>query len=282
MDSAPSIGFTLPLERNWVNPTLTENVVAFADSIAQACEQIHESGVAILPGQLLGQDLELARQLTYAGAEEDERLGRDPNGFALDYGDANVRVWNILNRGEVFADLVQRSVVIELITEFLGWPALLGNISANIAKPANEGGAWHQDQLSVPKPWPDKPQGLNCAWLLDDFTSDNGATEVVPGSHHLGEGEETKLLDGEVVPIIAPAGSHVIFESRVWQRTGVNRSASPRAALFAWYTTPIYRTQENWFLSLDRKVVESASDELLTLLAYKSQGLGLVYGQSPQ
>jgi hypothetical protein len=74
----------------------------------------------------------------------------------------------------------------------------------------------------------------------------------------------------------------MIFESRLYHRTGCNRSESPRAGLFGWYTRPIYRTQENWFLSLDQEIIDEASDELLVLLGYKTSGLGLVYGRSPR
>lgn len=52
--------------------------------------------------------------------------------------------------------------------------------------------------------------------------------------------------------------------------------------MFAFYTTPIYRTQENWFLTLDEEFLSAASDDLLTLLAYRSAGFGLVYGRSPR
>ncbi len=51
--------------------------------------------------------------------------------------------------------------------------------------------------------------------------------------------------------------------------------------MFAWYTKPIYRAQENWFLSLDPSIRQFASEEMLVLLGYKAQGLGLVYGASP-
>ena len=40
-------------------------------------------------------------------------------------------------------------------------------------------------------------------------------------------------------------------------------------------------SQKNWFLALDEQVLENASDHLLTLMGYKTQGLGLVYGRSP-
>jgi ectoine hydroxylase-related dioxygenase (phytanoyl-CoA dioxygenase family) len=80
----------------------------------------------------------------------------------------------------------------------------------------------------------------------------------------------------------APAGSVFAFESRIWHRTGANTSKDRyRAAVFPFYTTPIYRTQENWFLSLNPGIPRFASETLLTLLAYRSTGFGLVYGQSP-
>ncbi len=249
------------------------------DSTTQAREDIQRTGMALLSGQLREAQLELARQATYAAAVEDKQVGRDTDGFALDYGTGNVRVWNILNRHPVFAEMVQLPAILDLLKAVIGWPALLGNISANIAEPGSDGGMWHQDQLFIPKPWPEEPQGMNFAWLLDDFTETNGATEVIPGSHL---STEADLESGSSLPVVAPAGTLMVFESRLQHRTGKNRASAPRAALFGWYTKPIYRTQENWFLSLDKQVVESASDELLVLLGYKTQGFGLVYGRSPQ
>ena len=73
-----------------------------------------------------------------------------------------------------------------------------------------------------------------------------------------------------------------MFESRVWHKTGFNRTADERrAGVFGWYTRPIYRTQENWFLSLKPEVRQFATEEMLVLLGYKTQGLGLVNGASP-
>ncbi|MEM7098564.1 MAG: phytanoyl-CoA dioxygenase family protein [Pseudomonadota bacterium] len=251
----------------------------------QAKVDIANFGIALLADQLSEEQLRLARAATYAAAEDDVDLGRKAERFGLDYGVGNIRVWNILNRAPVFREIVQFPVVLELVQEVIGWPALLGNISANIAQPASEGGRWHQDQLFVPKPWPAEPQGLNMGWLLDDFTVHNGATEVLLGSHLLEEMDADRLtetLASEAVPVVAPAGTLLAMDSRVFHRTGCNRTKHPRAALFGWYTRPIYRTQENWFLSLDQSVVDEATDELLILLGYKTQGLGLVYGKSPR
>ncbi|MEZ5226392.1 MAG: hypothetical protein R2710_06865 [Acidimicrobiales bacterium] len=72
------------------------------------------------------------------------------------------------------------------------------------------------------------------------------------------------------------------FDARLWHQTGANTTTDQyRAAALGWYTRPIYRTQENWFLSLNPSVRQFASDELLELLGYKTHGLGLVNGISP-
>jgi ectoine hydroxylase-related dioxygenase (phytanoyl-CoA dioxygenase family) len=124
---------------------------------------------------------------------------------------------------------------------------------------------------------------MNVAWCIDDFTRANGATEVVVGSHRWNRMPTPEDADVEMVSAEAPAGSVIAFESRTWHRTGENTSRDKRrAAVFPFYTTTIYRPQENWFLSLSPGVVNTASDALLTLLAYKSEGFGLVYGRSPR
>ena len=111
---------------------------------------------------------------------------------------------------------------------------------------------------------------------------ENGATQVVVGSHRWNRGPTDADAGVAMVSLQAPAGSIFAFESRVWHRAGANSSKDQtRAAIFPFYSTPIYRTQENWFLSLRPDVVDAASDTLLTLLAYKSEGFGLVYGRSP-
>lgn len=249
--------------------------------LAQAKDDLREFGVCLIADALDASRLARARDAIYRAADDDGRRGIAQTGFALDRDDNNQRVWNLLNRDPVFVDLAEHPIAMDLVRHTLGWPALLSNISGNITGPGATAGVLHADQIFVPQPWPAAPQGINVAWCIDDFTTANGATEVVVGSHRL---NRLPLPDEQSVvmtPVEAPAGSVFAFESRIWHRTGANTTADAhRAAVFPFYTTPIYRTQENWFLSLSPGVVRAASDTLLTLLAYKSQGFGLVYGRS--
>jgi Phytanoyl-CoA dioxygenase (PhyH) len=251
------------------------------NDLAQAERDIAQFGLCLVAGVLTPTQIDRARTALYRAAADDIAQGRKQPRFGLDYGDANQRVWNVLNRDPIFVELVEHPAALELIRAVIGWPALLGNLSANIVGPGSEESMLHADQIFVPEPWPAAPQGVNVAWCLDEFTHSNGATRVVPRSH-LRSRNPTDNEPDESVAIEAPLGTMMVFESRVWHRTGRNTTASSRrAGLFGWYTRPIYRTQENWFLALDPSIREAASDTLLQLLAYKTEGLGLVYGRSP-
>jgi ectoine hydroxylase-related dioxygenase (phytanoyl-CoA dioxygenase family) len=248
---------------------------------AQSC--LTESGVCIIPDALSKDELEQARYAFYREIEDDNKNDNVITGFALDPDDLNQRLWNLLARDQCFVHMVEHPIALALVRHVLGWPALLSNISGNLTIPGSRQGGLHADQIFVPEPWPDEPQGMIVAWCLDDLTEENGATEVILGSHRWNHHPRKDDAEIEMTKVIAQAGSLVAFESRVWHRTGENSSKDKtRALVLPFYTKPIYRTQENWFLTLNNKFIEKASDDLLTLLAYKSDGLGLVYGRSPK
>ena len=251
--------------------------------LKQGLEDLRTFGLALMPNLLDAATLKKARDALYRAADEDAQRGRQQK-FSLDYAedDSNRRVWNVLSRDPVFEDLAFHPEAIAFVKGVLGWPALLGNLSANITGPGGGEMRLHADQIFMPEPWAPDPQGLNIAWCLDDFTAENGATRFVPGSHRANRPPRPEDGALKTVPLEAEAGTAVIFESRVWHQTGPNHTTSDhRAGVFAWYTKPIYRTQENWFLSLRPEVREFASEDALVLLGYRTEGLGLVHGRSP-
>jgi len=266
-----------------VSSAKTKAVPRATRDFEQGLGNIAEYGLTIVPGVLSGDALKRARDALYRAADSDRARGREQK-FGLDYAtdDTNQRVWNVLSRDPVFEDMAFHETAVAYVKGVLGWPALLGNISANITGPGGGEMVLHADQIFVPEPWSKDPQGLNVAWCLDDFTEENGATRFVPGSHKLNRAPTAEDAGAETLPMEAEAGSIVVFESRVWHKTGNNRTKSEtRAGVFGWYSKPIYRTQENWFLSLRPEIRQFASEDALVLLGYKTVGLGLVNGKSP-
>ena len=157
-----------------------------ARSVEEGLAQIGEHGLCVMTGVLSGATLARAREALYAAAADDRARGREQK-FSLDYGhdDTNQRVWNVLSRDAVFEDMAEHPLALAFVKAVLGWPALLGNLSANITGPGGGEMVLHADQIFVPEPWAEAPEGLNVAWCLDDFTEANGATRIVPGSHKL-------------------------------------------------------------------------------------------------
>jgi ectoine hydroxylase-related dioxygenase (phytanoyl-CoA dioxygenase family) len=79
-------------------------------------------------------------------------------------------------------------------------------------------------------------QICNSIWMLDDFTEDNGATRVVPGSHRWGRLPQDDMADPrqphpDETLLVGPAGTAVIFNSHLWHGGTQNRTDKPRRAL---------------------------------------------------
>ena len=102
----------------------------------------------------------------------------------------------------------------------------------------------------------------NAMWMLTDFTADNGATLVVPGSHLSGRQPDPGLDDNaDWVPAVGTAGTAVVFEGRTWHSTGENRTKGMRIGLTTNFCAPQFRQQENFLLGTRPEVLESASPD---------------------
>lgn len=158
-------------------------------------------------------------------------------------------------------------------------PWLLGDYAhvhsyfANIARPGGEPMQLHTDQIAIQPPVRDIAFGLNIMWFLCDFTEANGATRVYPGSHR-GHVAPTDIfhVDGSVAAE-APAGTAMVFESRLWHATGPNVHATEeRPAISMFFMRSYIRLQEQNPLSLRDDVAPKLSERHKRLMGYCSTG----------
>jgi ectoine hydroxylase-related dioxygenase (phytanoyl-CoA dioxygenase family) len=242
---------------------LLDKTRAIADAVdmASAKRDLDELGYCLIPDALNTEQLGRVRERLEAqvAREIDE-------GWALNYDAASQAVVNLVSKGQEFIDLVEAPNILELIEHVIGPNPLLSSITANIIGPGTKAQPLHGDQAILPAPWP-RAEVCNVAWLIDDFTATNGATVIVPRSHKVGDHPDyTNLPTGE--PVVAPAGTAMVFDGRLWHGGGENRSDRRRHGLLAYYCAPYIRQQENPFLSVDRGVIEAASPRLKSLLGY--------------
>lgn len=124
---------------------------------------------------------------------------------------------------------------------------------------------------------------VNCIVAIDDFTVENGATIVVPGSH-LWPIERTPGPEDHPVPILMKAGSGCFFSGNLWHGGGENRTDLTRRAYIAVFQQPWLRTLENHFLSIPFELAAKMHPQLQAYLGYSLHHpfLGLVDFQHPR
>lgn len=233
-----------------------------------ALSDLDTFGYCIVRDALSPDQIELLRARVVAQAAGEVVAG-------LDWRDSgtNQRVWMLVNKGQAFRDLVLHPLVDEMMSHLLGKDFLLSSATANIAAPGSEPMYLHTDQGYVPFATA-KPLVANIAWMLDEFTEENGGTRLSPRSHT----REEWTVD-QTTPTLAaagPAGSALVFDGRLIHGTGANQTSSTlRHAILTYFCRPFIRQQENFFLGLDSQHETPENAALLRRLGYTIQhGLG--------
>ncbi len=117
--------------------------------------------------------------------------------------------------------------------------------------PFNQHNAGH-----IPAPYPDAVIHLTTIWMLSDFTEENGGTIIVPGSHRSNNNPTGGMGINPIDPyptelqVTGPAGSVMIFDSRMWHAAAPNRSDRTRVAMAIRFAP--------WWLNLDPMKPDSA------------------------
>ena len=117
-----------------------------------------------------------------------------------------------------------------------------------------------------------EPQ-LNTILALTDFTKENGATRVAPGSTKLPHDEEPPeeaYLSAEMT-----AGSMLVFTGSVFHGAGANESEGARMGLNIDYTLGWLRQEDNQYLSCPPEIAKDLDPKLQALLGYTAAGPSL-------
>jgi Phytanoyl-CoA dioxygenase (PhyH) len=126
-------------------------------------------------------------------------------------------------------------------------------------------------------PTPDVPQlEVIVLYSLCDFTAENGATRVVPGSHLWPA--RRKPEEHEVVAAEMKAGSAIFYGGKTLHGGGPNQTQDQmRRALFLGFSLGWLRTKENFFLSTPIDAVREMPKRVQQLLGYETHGgIGVV------
>lgn len=235
---------------------------------------VARDGYVILPDLLTPAELDEIRESV---APLLGRSGR--NNFE---GHSTQRIYSVLNKTRSCDRIADHPRVLALLDRMFMPNYLLSMLQVINILPGEQAQMLHTDDGFYPLPRPRKGLGAATIWAIDDFTADNGATDIIPGSHLWGDRlpEESDRRE----PVVMRAGSCVFFPGTLWHGGGANRSDEPRLALTAQYCEPWLRPQEAFTLSMTRDTVRAVSEDIRRMLGYSIHPpfIGQVDGMHPK
>jgi ectoine hydroxylase-related dioxygenase (phytanoyl-CoA dioxygenase family) len=131
---------------------------------------------------------------------------------------------------------------------------------------------WAFDFFEFPKGYEVQ---CNTIWALDDFTEENGATRVIPGSNHYDD--KLRFQESDTVPAEMRRGSVVFYTGAVYHGGGANRSSAVRHGINITYNLSWLRQEENQYLSCPFDIARDLPRDLLRLMGYSRGAYALGY-----
>lgn len=174
---------------------------------------------------------------------------------------------NLLAYGSVFQEFVLHPDILALAESLLDPDLLLSHIDAIIIQPAERAGHLHADDSHVPVSRPQPPFGCTILWPLVDFTEQNGATRVIPGSH---TADEPMNDPASSIAIETKRGSCIVLDSRLLHHCGANRSQRARPAVQVYFQAGYLRPFENQLLSIPRATQIAFPPRLQELIGFRA------------
>lgn len=181
-------------------------------------------------------------------------------------GHRTVRIYNLLAHGAPFDQIPTHEAVLPVIEGVLDPGCLISSLSSIAIDPGETAQPIHADDMVIPLDKPHRPIVCNSMWALTDFTEENGATRLVPGSHLKGNPEYGGAYD--TIPAEMAKGSVLIWEGSLWHGGGANRTDTRRTGIAMNYCAGFIRQQENQQLGLSPDLVRGFSPRLQELVGY--------------
>jgi len=117
----------------------------------------------------------------------------------------------------------------------------------------------------------DFPLMLNMLVMLDDFTLENGATYLLPGSHLSDQKPDAELFYRKAERATGKRGDLLLFNSNLWHAAGINETDMERRAITITFTKPFMKQQLDYPRAVGYESMNSLNPELQQIIGFYSR-----------
>jgi ectoine hydroxylase-related dioxygenase (phytanoyl-CoA dioxygenase family) len=218
-------------------------------------------------------------QLDAMRAELEPYLAATPFGPDTFSGRRTRRTGGLIARSPIARELIQHPLALGAVKATLtGATNFQLHLTQVIAiGPGEPAQPIHRDQWAFDLfPFP-KGYEVQCntLWAMNDFTVENGATRVIPGSHRFDD--RLAFKEGDTEPAEMAAGSVLFYTGALYHGGGANRSSGVRYGLNITYTRAWLRQEENQYLAVPQAIARDLPLPLLRLMGYARGAYALGY-----
>ena len=233
------------------------------DALQGHLERIARDGYTILE-RVIEPELVAALSQDLLRLEEELEVRPAANRFE---GTRTVRIYNLLVHGKLYEKIPVHPAVLPVVEGVLDPGCLVSSLSSIAIGPGEQAQPIHADDQLIPIAKPHVPIVCNSMWALTDFTDENGATRIIPGSH-LRDCSPDFFGQYDSIPAEMPKGSVMIYNGSLWHGGGANKTDRRRIGVAMNYCAGYIRQQENQQLGIPREVAAQFSPRLQELIGY--------------
>jgi ectoine hydroxylase-related dioxygenase (phytanoyl-CoA dioxygenase family) len=178
-----------------------------------------------------------------------------------------VRIYNLLARGKIYEEIPVHDNVLPLVERVLDRGCLVSSLSSISIDPGQSPQPIHADDQIMPLAKPHVAVVCNTMWAVTDFTEQNGATRLVPGSHRADRNPDMAERYPSI-PAEMKKGSVLVWHGSLWHGGGANTGSTRRVGIAMNYCAGFIRQQENQQLGIPVEIAREFSPRLRKLIGY--------------